>query len=302
MKKYSVYIFIVSLCSILMYGMINGAIDKDEMSLKSSGSHQSSTGAPGEKTCTQSGCHGNSFIQQDDSTNTFQFGEKSNTLYSDDTVGIKLTVRKAGTTKFGFQIVCLDSMNKNAGTFVIYDGVRIQSQNADDFVPTAKGRKYLTHTYQGNKAIIPGEIEWTFSWIPPQNGYKGKVTFYMMSNCSNNDQTSSGDKFYSSKFSANYQQVSSVQEKVSYPVNTISVLYNRNSQSFETVLPIHDEIRDVYCFDLVGNTYQLQCQEKSLDGFCQLSMPMQKQIFPGFYGIRAILSNGSVYTGTSIVY
>lgn len=32
-----------------MYGMINGAIDKDEMSLKSSGSHQSSTGAPGEK-------------------------------------------------------------------------------------------------------------------------------------------------------------------------------------------------------------------------------------------------------------
>jgi len=284
-----------------MYGMINGAIDKDEKSLKSSGSHQSSTGAPGEKTCTQSGCHGNSFIQQDDSTNTFQFGEKSNTLYSDDTVEIKLTVRKAGTTKFGFQIVCLDSMNKNAGKFVIYDGVRIQSQNADDFVPTAKGRKYLTHTYQGNKAIIPGEIEWTFSWIP-QNGYKGKVTFYMMSNCSNNDQTSSGDKFYSSKFSANYQQVSSVQEKVSYPVNTISVLYNRNSQSFETVLPIYDDIRDIYCFDLVGNTYQLQCQEKSLDGFCQLSMPMQKQIIPGFYGIRVVLNNGDVYTGTSIVY
>ncbi len=284
-----------------MYGMINGAIDKDEKSLKSSGSHQSSTGAPGEKTCTQSGCHGNSFIQQDDSTNTFQFGEKSNTLYSDDTVEIKLTVRKAGTTKFGFQIVCLDSMNKNAGKFVIYDGVRIQSQNADDFVPTAKGRKYLTHTYQGNKAIIPGEIEWTFSWIP-QNGYKGKVTFYMMSNCSNNDQTSSGDKFYSSKFSANYQQVSSVQEKVSYPVNTISVLYNRNSQSFETVLPIHDDIRDIYCFDLVGNTYQLQCQEKSLDGFCQLSKPMQKQIIPGFYGIRVVLNNGDVYTGTSIVY
>jgi len=284
-----------------MYGMINGAIDKDEKSLKSSGSHQSSTGAPGEKTCTQSGCHGNSFIQQDDSTNTFQFGEKSNTLYSDDTVEIKLTVRKAGTTKFGFQIVCLDSLNKNAGTFVIYDGVRIQSQKADDLIPAAKGRKYLTHTYQGNKAIIPGEIEWTFSWIP-QNGYKGKVTFYMMSNCSNNDQTSSGDKFYSSKFSANYQQVSSVQEKVSYPVNTISVLYNRNSQSFETVLPIHDDIRDIYCFDLVGNTYQLQCQEKSLDGFCQLSMPIQKQIIPGFYGIRIVLNKGAVYTGTSIVY
>ena len=302
MKKYSVYTLIVSLCSILMYGMINGAIDKDEMSLKSSGSHQSSTGAPGEKTCTQSGCHVNAFIQQDDTTNTFQFGEKSNTLYSDDTVGIKLTVRKAGTTKFGFQIVCLDSLNKNAGTFVIYDGVRIQKQNADDFIPGAKGRKYLTHTYQGNKAIIPGEIEWTFSWIPPQNGYKGKVTFYMMSNCSNNDQTSSGDQFYSTKFSANYQQISSVQEKVSHSVNTISVLYNRNSQSFETVLPIHEDIRDIYCFDLVGNTYQLQCQEKSLDGFCQLSMPMQKQIVPGFYGIRVVLNNGAVYTGTSIVY
>jgi len=44
MKKYSVYTLIVSLCSILMYGMINGAIDKDEMFLKSTGAHESSTG------------------------------------------------------------------------------------------------------------------------------------------------------------------------------------------------------------------------------------------------------------------
>ena len=124
----------------------------------------------------------------------------------------------------------------------------------------------------------------------------------MMSNCSNNDQTSSGDQFYSTKFSANYQQISSVQEQILYPVNTISVLHNRNSQSFETVLPIHDDIREIYCFDLVGNTYQLQCQEKSLDGFCQLSMPIQKQIIPGFYGIRVVLNNGAVYTGTSIVF
>lgn len=302
MKKYSVYTLIVSLCSVLMYGMINGAIDKDEMFLKSTGAHESSTGAPGEKTCAQYGCHDQSFIQQDDTTNTFQFGEKSNTVYSDDTVDIKLTVRKAGTTKFGFQIVCLDSMNQNAGTFVIYDGERIQSQRADDFIPAAKGRRYLTHTYQGNKSIIPGEIEWSFSWIPPQNDYKGKVTFYMMTNCSNNDQKSSGDEFYFSKFSATYQQISSVQEQASHSVHTMSVMYNRNSQTFETMLPIQDVIRYIYCFDLAGNTYPLQCQDKSLDGFCQLSMPKHQQIVPGFYGIMAVLNNGDVYTGSSIVY
>ena len=93
-----------------------------------------------------------------------------------------------------------------------------------------------------------------------------------------------------------------ISKVIKYPVNTISVLHNRNSQSFETVLPIHDDIREIYCFDLVGNTYQLQCQEKSLDGFCQLSMPMQKQIVPGLYGIRIVLNKGAVYTGTSIVF
>jgi hypothetical protein len=49
-------------------------------------------------------------------------------------------------------------MNQNARSFVVYDGERIQSQKADDFIPAAKGRRYLTHTFKGNKSIIPGEI------------------------------------------------------------------------------------------------------------------------------------------------
>jgi hypothetical protein len=188
--------------------------DKYEKMLKSTGAHESSTGAPGEKTCTQSGCHDKSFVMPGDSVNSLLFGQPGAQNYGDDTVAMKITVRHEGTEKFGFQIVCLDSNKKNAGTFVVFDGKRIQRQGADPLLPATLGRRYLTHTYYGNKPEITGEISWEFSWIPPQNGYRGAVTFYLMSNCANNDNTSEGDLFYSSSYRFTYAPASSVHSDI----------------------------------------------------------------------------------------
>jgi hypothetical protein len=123
-----------------------------------------------------------------------------------------------------------------------------------------------------------------------------------MTNCSNNDQKSSGDEYFLLNLALNINRYLQFRTRHQHSVHAISVIYNRNSHTFEAILPIHDEIRNINCFDLAGNTYPLQCQEKSLDGFCQLSMPKHQQIIPGFYGIMVVLNNGDEYTGSSIVY
>ena len=236
MKKYTRLFLHSIITMVLCIGIATAMHDKDysEQMLKSSGSHESSTGAPGEKTCTQSGCHDMCEIIKDDTTNALYVGDSSG-YYTDNLAPIRLVVRKANTSKFGFQIVCLDSLNKNVGTWVLYNKDYVQTQNADFVIPAAVGRKYITHTYKGNRSQIPGIMEWVFAWNPPTDGYRGKITFYVMSNCSNDDNTSGGDKFYSSKHSFTYKSVNSVEEII---VNSkMNTFYNPSQHEITCLIP-----------------------------------------------------------------
>ena len=216
-----------------------------EYTLKSSGSHESSTGAPGDRTCAQSGCHEMSEIINDDTTNTLIFSDNDE-LYGNAMEGIRLRVRKEDKIKFGFQIVCLDTLRKNAGSWVLLNKERVQTQGPDFSLVTAVGRSYVTHTYKGNLAQLPGEIYWDFAWLPPANGYQGKVTFYVMSNCANNDNTNGGDTFYASKYSLQHvSSMTSIEDDGQMP-------FKVGQNTWFLPMNVHHEIKQIRCIDIKG--------------------------------------------------
>ena len=237
-----------------------------EYTLKSSGAHESSTGAPGERTCAQSGCHEMSEIINDDTTNTLIFSDDDG-LYGNAMEGIRLRVRKEDKVKFGFQIVCLDSLNKNAGSWVLLNKERVQTQGADFLLVSAVGRSYVTHTYKGNLAQVPGEIYWDFSWLPPANGYKGKVTFYVMSNCANNDNTNAGDVFYASKHSLQHvSSMTSIEDDGQIP-------FKVGQDTWFLPMNVHHEIKQIRCIDIKGRV-QLIDWNKNDDQGLEVTFPI----------------------------
>jgi hypothetical protein len=236
-----------------------------EYTLKSSGAHESSTGAPGERTCAQSGCHEMSEIINDDTTNTLIFSDDDG-LYGNAMEGIRLRVRKEDKVKFGFQIVCLDSLNKNAGSWVLLNKERVQTQGADFLLVSAVGRSYVTHTYKGNLAQVPGEIYWDFSWLPPANGYQGKVTFYVMSNCANNDNTNAGDVFYASKHSLHHvSSMTSIKDDGQIP-------FKVGQNTWFLPMNVHHEIKQIRCIDIKGRV-QLIDWNKYDDQGLEVTLP-----------------------------
>ncbi len=259
---------LLSIFMCFVFASIASAVSDEkngEYTLKSSGSHESSTGAPGERTCAQSGCHEMSEIINDDTTNTLIFSDDDG-LYGNAMEGIRLRVRKEDKVKFGFQIVCLDSLNKNAGSWVLLNKERVQTQGADFSLVSAVGRSYVTHTYKGNLAQIPGEIYWDFAWLPPANGYKGKVTFYVMSNCANNDNTNAGDVFYASKHSLQHvSSMTSIEDDGQIP-------FKVGQNTWFLPMNVRHEIKQIRCIDIKGRV-QLIDWNKNDDKGLEVTLP-----------------------------
>jgi len=259
---------LLSIIMCFVFASIASAVSDEkngDYTLKSSGAHESSTGAPGERTCAQSGCHEMSEIINDDTTNTLIFSDDDG-LYGNAMEGIRLRVRKDDKVKFGFQIVCLDSLNKNAGSWVLLNKDRVQTQGADFLLVSAVGRSYVTHTYKGNLAQVPGEIYWDFAWLPPANGYQGKVTFYVMSNCANNDNTNAGDVFYASKHSLQHvSSMTSIEDDGQIP-------FKVGQNTWFLPMNVRHEIKQIRCIDIKGRV-QLIDWNKNDDKGLEVTLP-----------------------------
>lgn len=168
---------------------------------KSSGSHPSSTGAPGEETCAKSGCH-SATTDSGDGINfdTFRdaLGSNVTEYIPGETYSLSVKIIKSGITKYGFQIVGIDAGMNNAGFWSITDAVRTWHQTSSD--PFSLQRKYVTHTTNGNVPTATGEADWTFDWIAPAVG-TGTVNFYYCVNATNNNGDNSGDALFLSSYS-----------------------------------------------------------------------------------------------------
>lgn len=102
------------------------------------------------------------------------------------TYTITATASQSGCVRFGFQISPQSSTGTYLGTLVVTDLVNTQ------IVST----KYIEQKTAGTTGFT-GSHPWTFNWTAPAAG-TGTVTFYGAFNCSNNNNSSSGDNIYTS--------------------------------------------------------------------------------------------------------
>lgn len=194
----------------LFYGVIvSGTVisvitHTSEIDAKASGSHQSSTGAPGEETCSISGCHGMggpamlekdfgkvSELVIDGLGDSYEIGKKYN---------VTLRFVRPGLKRAGFQITALDPTYNNAGRLDPLAGSkREQLQKSTIF---GFERRYITHQIDGTKPNKKDTIEWKFTWQAPPLDV-GKITFYYAMNLANFDNTNKNDTILRNEISIN---------------------------------------------------------------------------------------------------
>lgn len=151
------------------------------------GAPSAKTGAPDENNCTQ--CHSGT-PQSGTTENTFVLfsGITPVTSYiPGQTYNVSVSMASAPAKK-GFQATALSSPNTMAGTFT-GQGVGGTS------VSTLGGRQYANHTSTSNTST---NMAWLWTWTAPATNV-GDVTFYVATNKTNNNTTTSGDAIYLSQ-------------------------------------------------------------------------------------------------------
>jgi len=166
---------------------------------KTSGAHPGSTGAPGDLTCAQSGCHVTAPVNLDTGiVNTLLFTSNDTTYTPGNSYTLTLQVAKAGISKFGFELVALkDSTNTNIGTFTAIETTRTQKIN--HVAGPGDTRFSMTHKTAGTTTSTPGAIQWKMKWTAPPTNV-GTITFWYATNCTNNNGFNSGDELFLSHF------------------------------------------------------------------------------------------------------
>lgn len=166
----------------------------------SSGAPASHTGAPGEETCATSGYHDDNKINSGTAKVDLTFGDNETEFLPGHTYPVKVKISDPNVTRFGFQILALESKNSaEQGTFQITDSIRTQIvKNAYKL----QDRKYVTYTFNGTDAVKTGEGEWVVNWTAPKESKK-PITFYVGAVSANDDMSDKGDKVYTKSFTIN---------------------------------------------------------------------------------------------------
>ncbi len=136
-----------------------------------------STGAPGEKTCQQSGCHsGGNYVGKVELTGI------PDSVVANEVYFVTVTGTSATAVHGGFQMTSLDAKtNLAAGTLLtgLYSNIG-----------TAAGKQYIRQTnYQTYK---DGKVSWTFRWKAPATPIDS-VKFYYVALLGNGNGKESGD-------------------------------------------------------------------------------------------------------------
>lgn len=149
------------------------------------------TGGPGDSpgACAGSGCHtGTAPIFTTTAISMLSLGANSlaNGYATTTNYNISITVSDFTKSRFGFQVMALDTNDVQAGSFTVTDAVRtvISPQN---------GREYMSHKN------ADGTTAWAFIWTSPATDV-GPVTFYIAANAANNNDLATGDQIYTTRY------------------------------------------------------------------------------------------------------
>lgn len=135
------------------------------------------TGAPGENTCGQSGCHsGGSY------TGTVSLSGIPDTIVPGQSYSVTLT-NTSNAVRAGFQMTAWDGANAMSGTFTNGTGTSIGTGSAS--------KKYIRQSTP--KTLSNGSTAWSFTWKAPTTASGNKVSFYFVSLCANGNGNKSGD-------------------------------------------------------------------------------------------------------------
>ncbi len=159
----------------------------------SSGGPAQTTGAPGEATCGRSGCHAVA-ENTGDASIAINFEEASLEYAPGETYAMTIALTNAmNASKNGFQLVALDSLNNNAGSWELVEESTTQIRGGSSLAD----RSYLTHTTAGT-----GQTSWMVNWKAPEESI-GSVAFYLSVNDSNANGGRTGDDIYITNLSIN---------------------------------------------------------------------------------------------------
>ncbi len=158
----------------------------------SSGPPAGRTGAPGERTCNDQGCHssfplnGGAGQLKIIAPTTYQPGQ---------TYRIKITLGQSGQNAWGFEAtVKKQGTNQRGGEIRLINGET--TQFAFNSPKGSQDPQYITHTSQGTFfGTRDGPVSWEFDWIAPPAG-TGTVVFYVAGNAANGNGSNLGDYIY----------------------------------------------------------------------------------------------------------
>ncbi len=221
----SLFFSVISLAVVLHASM-------QQVVKKSTGSHPSSTGAPGDSTCAAFGCHVDAFAVSGDSVNSILFNGKEELSYENDsTYELDIAINNPTGKRFGFEVVALDKNDSNCGSFTVPIGIKTpRVQTLMD-----NGRIYGTHTQAGITPLSPGIDAWQILWNAPSH-YTGPVTFYYATLAANANNLASGDRIFLS--SKTVHAVGSTIETEQQQDNTLSARFKASSE-LEILCPEH---------------------------------------------------------------
>lgn len=186
--KNSIVVFCAVACAAFLYSFSDQVSESygsfhASSPLNTGGGPAGRSGAPGETSCTF--CHGGVVQDGNLGANLLQIAGGGNEYTPEAMNSFTLTFSE-GSTKNGFQIVALNSLDEMAGEFEITAPTQTQIVNN-----AVLSRSYVTHTANGTSLN-----SWSFDWFGPAVG--GDVTFYVATNRTNSNSASSGDVIYTS--------------------------------------------------------------------------------------------------------
>jgi len=217
----------------------------------SAGAPAETTGAPSETTCGRSGCH--AVVENTgDATVAINYGTGTLSYNPQEVYPINIALSNLqNETKNGFQIVALDSLDNNAGSWELVEEATTQIRQGSSLAD----RSYVTHTSAGNTLNT-----WDMNWIAP-NEDMGPITFYLAVNDANDNGGRTGDAIYITNLSVASSTTTSTTEAINAQ---IAVYPNPTSQSL-TIQSLNLPILNAKLYTASGQLIQQQAFPNSLD-------------------------------------
>lgn len=156
-----------------------------------------STGAPGDQTCAQAGCHLGTAVNSSNGKVEFSF-DGGNTYTPGERKRVTLTITDTGGGRnvFGFQAssrLASNTQSGQAGSFIPGSAQFVQCEDGRDRPANGCPASVALEFIQHNSASTSNTF--TFEWTAPSTNV-GDVKFYAAGNAANGDGRNTGDRIY----------------------------------------------------------------------------------------------------------